>query len=60
MVEFLQSYGILVSIGLFFSLMLWRAFRGHSMGCCGGHQHEPETVVEGEQHESKRDSASCH
>ncbi len=60
MAEFLQSYGIWIFLGLLFSLMLWGRTRGHGMGCCGGHQHEPETVIEGEQHESKRNSSSCH
>ena len=44
MVEFLQSYGIWIFIGFFFSLMLWGHARGHGMGCCGGHQHNQETM----------------
>ena len=60
MAEFLQSYGILIFIGLFFSLMLWRSIRGHGMSCCGGHQHEPETVNEEEQQETGKHSSGCH
>ena len=59
MAEFLQSYGILIFIGLFFGLMLWGRVRGHGMGCCGGegHQHEHETVKKDDQ---RRQSGGCH
>ena len=61
MAEFLQGYGILIFIGLFFSLMLWRSIRGHGMGCCGGgHQHDPETVNEEEQQETGKHRSGCH
>lgn len=45
MLEFMQSYGIWIFLGLLFSLMLLGHTRGHNIGCCGGgHQHEPETA----------------
>lgn len=59
MVEFLQSYGILIFIGLFFSLMIWRTIRGHGMGCCGGgHQREHETVKQEDQ--TGHQNRGCH
>ena len=58
MAEFLQSYGILIFIGLLFGLMLWGRVRGHGMGCCGGeHQHEHETVKKDDQ---RGQSGGCH
>ena len=60
MTEFLQSYGIWIFFGLLFSLMLWGRTRGHGMGCCGGHQHEPETVNEEEPPKTGKHSSGCH
>ena len=61
MVEFLQSYGIWIFFGLFLALMLWGRTRGQGMGCCGGHQHEPEKVKEENHPEAgKRSSGGCH
>ena len=60
MTEFLQSYGIWIFYGLLISLMLWGHIRGHGMGCCGGHQHEPETVKGEEHQESGKRSSGCH
>ena len=43
MVEFLQSYGVLILVGLFLLLVL--RFHGGAMGCCGhghgGHHADP-------------------
>lgn len=60
MTEFLQGYGILILIGLFFSFMLWRRIRGHGgMGCCGGgHLHEPETMKQDDRSDHR--SGGCH
>jgi len=60
MAEFLQNYGILVLIGLFFSFIFWRRIRKHSgMGCCGGeHRHESETVEQDGRTGYR--SGSCH
>ncbi len=60
MVEFLQSYGIWIFIGLLFSLMLWGRTRGHGMGCCGSHQHAPETVKEKGQQDTEKHGSGCH
>jgi len=60
MAEFLQSYGILIFIGLLFGLMLWGRVRGHGMGCCGGHQHAPDTVKEEAQQRSGKHNSGCH
>jgi hypothetical protein len=49
MLEFLQSYGLWIFVGLLFSLMLWGHTRGHGIGCCGGHQYEHEAVKKDEQ-----------
>lgn len=57
MAEFLQSYGIWIFFGLLITMML--RGRRHGMGCCGGHQHDPETVKEEEPKSGKRDS-DCH
>jgi hypothetical protein len=46
MLEFIQSYGIWIFLGLLFPLMLWGRSRGHGMGCCGGgHQPEPSETL---------------
>ena len=58
MAEFLQIYGIWILFGLFFSLMLWGRARGHGMGCCGGHQHEHETVRKDDQ--TSNQNRGCH
>ncbi len=59
MLEFLQSYGIWIFLGLLFSLMLWGHARGHGMGCCGGgHQHEYEAVKKDDQ--TSNQSRDCH
>ena len=58
--EFLQSYGIWIFIGLLFSLMLWGLTRGHGKGCCGSHQHAPETVKEKGQQDTKKHGSGCH
>ena len=58
MAEFLQSYGIWIFLGFLFLLML-RGHR-HGMGCCGSHQHEPETVKEEEHQESGKRNSGCH
>ncbi len=60
MTEFLQSYGIWIFFGLFFSLMLWGHTRGHGMGCCGGHQHDPEMVTEEERPGTEKHNLGCH
>jgi len=60
MAEFLQTYGIWILFGLLLSLMLWGHARGHGMGCCGGHQHEPEAVKKEEQQETGKHSSGCH
>jgi hypothetical protein len=49
MLEFIQSYGIWIFVGLLFSLMLWGHTRRHGMGLCGGHQYEHEAVKKDEQ-----------
>lgn len=58
MTEFLQSYGIWIFFGLLFLLMFRR--RGQSMGCCGGHQHDPETVKEEERPGTGKHTSGCH
>ena len=61
MAEFIQSYGIVILIGLLFSLMLWRSIRGKSVGCCGGgHQHVPEKVIGKEQQETNTHNSGGH
>jgi|GEM_PF-6604846 len=61
MVEFLGSYGLLILLGLLFSLMLWRSIRGKSAGCCGGgYQHVPEKFIENEQQGKRKHSSGCH
>ena len=61
MVEFLESYGLWIFLGLFFSLMLWRSIRGKSVGCCGGgHEHVPEKVIGNEQQETNKHNSGCH
>ena len=60
MAEFFQSYGVWIFFGLLFSLMFWRRKSGHGMGCCGGHQHDPETVKEEEQQGMQKHSSGCH
>jgi len=44
MAGFLQSYGLLIFLGLMFSLMVWGHMRGRGTGCCGmgSHQHDNE------------------
>jgi hypothetical protein len=56
MAEFLQSYGILLFIGLIFGMMLWGRVRGHGMGCCGmEHRHNHDD------HKAKYEAGeSCH
>jgi hypothetical protein len=64
MIEFLQSYGILIALGLLFLFMM----RGHGhggMGCgVGGHQHSPEqnpkVGTEEGQPKLGRHSSGCH
>jgi hypothetical protein len=59
MLEFLQSYGIWIFLGLLFLLML----RGHShgTGCCGGgHQHDQGTSMETEQPGNDKHGSGCH
>ena len=59
MLEFIQSYGIWIFLGLLFPLMLWGRSRGHGMGCCGGgHQPEPETAKEDGQ--GNQPGRNCH
>ncbi len=61
MVEFLESYGLWIFLGLFFSLMLWRGIRGHGVGCCGGgHQHVHEKVIGEKREENSKSSSGCH
>ncbi len=60
MAEFLQSYGIWIFFGLLFSLMLWGRTRGHGVGCCGGHQHDSETIKGEGQQDSEKRSSGCH
>ena len=59
MAEFL-GYGILIFIGLFVGLMLWRRVRGHDGGCCGdcGHQYAHEATKNDEQRIHR--NTSCH
>ncbi len=60
MVEFLQTYGIWIILGLLMLLML----RGHGAGCCGGGRHqqhdrnEKDTAANGKSGDSR--SSSCH
>ncbi len=58
MAEFLQSYGIWIFLGLLF----WLMFRGrsHGTGCCGGHEHDPETVKEEEPQRARDRSSGYH
>jgi hypothetical protein len=59
MADFIQSYGILIFVGLLFGLMLWRGVRGHGMGCCGG-GHQPEHEVAKNDGQTGRQGESCH
>lgn len=64
MIEFLQTYGILIAFGLLFLFMM----RGHGrggMGCgMGGHQHRrsgtPKAGEEEDQPESGKRGSGCH
>jgi len=63
MIEFLQSYGIWILLGLFFLLML----RGHGHGmCCGMGNHQEhyggdkQIKANGRDTEDGRPSARCH
>ncbi len=63
MVEFLQSYGIFILLGLIVALVLFRR-QGHGMGgCCGG-GHEPDRekdkAITTEIKSGSHSSGGCH